>query len=148
MQFFINLSNWSKILWLFLKFTRESFAKNFYLFILVNYCWCHHFLINVSLVKLKNLYFFMQWSKWFIFWKVFCKTIISFLELFLATCFLCILQAQLVLRFFFYFEFILLYVCKSWCITTLYYMHSHFLLHGDNKNTKKLKLLIESVKYI
>ena len=42
----------------------------------------------------------MQWSKWFIFWNTFlyCKIIISFLELFSATCFLCILQTQLTRR--------------------------------------------------
>ena len=32
-------------------------------------------------------------------------------------------------------------------ITTLYYMYSHFLVHEDNKNTRKIKLLIGSVKY-
>ena len=38
----------------------------------------------------------MQWSKWFIFLNMFfyCKLIISFLELFPATCFLCILQTH------------------------------------------------------
>ena len=42
----------------------------------------------------------MQWSKWFIFWNIFlyCKIIISFLELFSTTCFLCILQTQLARR--------------------------------------------------
>ena len=42
----------------------------------------------------------MQWSKCFIFWNIFlyCKIIIRFLELFSATCFLCILQTQLAKR--------------------------------------------------
>ena len=42
----------------------------------------------------------MQWSKWFIFWNIFlyCKIIISFLELFSATCFLCILKTHLTKR--------------------------------------------------
>ena len=42
----------------------------------------------------------MQWLKWFIFWNISsdCKIIISFLELFWATCFLCILQTQLIRR--------------------------------------------------
>ena len=94
-----------------------------------------------------KLYIFilMQWTKWFIFWNIFlyCK-IINFLQLFLATCCLCILQTQLVFWYFFYFELIFLYVCKSWCITTRYYI-SHFLVHEDNKNTRKIKLLIKSV---
>ena len=32
------------------------------------------------------------------------------------------------------------------CITTLYYKYSHFLVHEDNKNIRKIKLLIGSVK--
>ena len=42
----------------------------------------------------------MQWSKWFIFWNIlfYSKTIISILETFSATCFLCILQTQLAKR--------------------------------------------------
>ena len=42
----------------------------------------------------------MQWSKWFIFWNIllYSKTIISILEIFSATCFLCILQTQLIKR--------------------------------------------------
>ena len=79
---------------------------------------------------------------------LYCKIIISFLELFSLTCFLCILQTQLVCWGFFYFVFIFLYVCKSWCIATLYYMNSHFLVHEDNENIWKIKLLIGSVKYI
>ena len=40
------------------------------------------------------------WYKWFIFWNIFlyCKIVIRLLELFLATCFLCILQTQLTRR--------------------------------------------------
>ena len=54
----------------------------------------------VVIERKKNLYILMQWSKWFIFWNIFlyCKIIISFLELFVATCFLCILQTQLTRR--------------------------------------------------
>ena len=42
----------------------------------------------------------MQWLKWFIFWNIFlyCKIITSFLELFSATCFLCILKTHLTKR--------------------------------------------------
>ena len=71
-----------------------------FLVILVNYCWRRHFLTKAILVKLKILCILMQWSKWFIFWNTFlyCKIIISFLELFSATCFLCILHAQLTRR--------------------------------------------------
>ena len=48
----------------------------------------------------KHLNILMQWSKWFIFWNMllYRKIIISFLELFPATCFLCILQTQLTRR--------------------------------------------------
>ena len=56
------------------------------------------FLTNVILVKLKILCILMQWSKWFIFWNVFILQIISFLELFSAICFLCILQTHLTRR--------------------------------------------------
>ena len=60
----------------------------------------HHFLTRVIPVKWKILYILMQWSKWFIFWNIFlcCKIIISFLELFSATCFLCILKTHLTKR--------------------------------------------------
>ena len=71
MWFFIDLSNWSKISWLFLKFTWENFCQIFFLVISVNHCWRHHFFAKVILVKLKVLYILMQWSKWFIFWNVF-----------------------------------------------------------------------------
>ena len=42
----------------------------------------------------------MKWPKWFIFWNIFlyCKIIISFLELFVARCFLCVLRTQLTRR--------------------------------------------------
>ena len=91
----------------------------------------------------------VQWSTWFIFWNIFsyCKIIISFLELFPATCFLCILQTQLVFWYLFIFEFVFLNVCKSWCMTTLYYIHPHFPIHENNKNSRKIKLPIGSVKY-
>ena len=51
-------------------------------------------------MKLKILYILMQRSKRFIFCNIFLhwKVIISFLELFSATCFLCILQTQLTKR--------------------------------------------------
>ena len=113
----------------------RKFCQKVFLVISVYYYWRHHFLTKVILVKLKILYILTQWSKWFIFWNIFlyCK-IISFLELFSLNRFLRILQTQLVFWFFFYFESIL-YVCKSWCITTLYYQYSHFLVHDDNKNT-------------
>ena len=60
----------------------------------------HHFLTRVIPVKWKILYILMQWSKWFIFWNIllYCKIIISFLELFSATCFLCILKTHLTKR--------------------------------------------------
>ena len=94
MSLFIDLLNWSKISRLFLKFTWENFFKNFSLVISVSYCWLHHFLTNAILAKLKIFYILMQWSKWFTFWNIFLysKIIISFLELFSATWFLCILQ--------------------------------------------------------
>ena len=87
MWFFIDLSNWPKISWLFLKFTWENFV-NFFLVISVNYCWRYHFSTKVILVKKKILYILMQWSK-LIIYNIFlyCKIIISFLELFSATCF-------------------------------------------------------------
>ena len=77
-----------------------KFSQNFFLVVSVNYCWRHHFLTKVILAKLKILYILMQWSKWFIFWNIFlyCKIIISFLELFSVTCFLFILQTQLTRR--------------------------------------------------
>ena len=52
-----------------------------------------------------------------------------------------------ILVFLYYFEFIFLHLCKSRCIATFYYMYSHFLVHENNKNTRKIKLLIGSVKY-
>ena len=60
---------------------------------------------KVILVKLKILYILMQCSKWFIFWNIYlyCKIIICFLKLFWATCFLLILQTQLVFWYFFLF---------------------------------------------
>ena len=126
-----------------------KFCQKFFLIISANYCWRHYFLAKLILVKLKILYILMQWLKWSIFWNIFlyCKIAFSFLQLFLVNYFLYILQTQLLIWYFFYFEFIFLYVCKSWCITTLYYMYSHFLVHEDNKNTRKIKLLIGSVKY-
>ena len=109
----------------------------------VNYCWSHHFLTKVILGKLKILYILMQWLKRFIFWNIFlehCKIIISYLELFLATYFLCILQTQLV--FWYYFLF---WIYFSLCMQVM--MYSHFPVREDNKNAVKIKLLIESVKY-
>ena len=125
-----------------------KFFQKLFLVISVNYCWLHHFLIKVIVVKLKILYILMQWSKWFIFWNIFlyCKIIISFLELLSATCFLCILQTQLVFGIFFYFTFFSLCI-QVRCITTLYYIYSYFLVHKDNKNAGKIKLPIGSVKY-
>ena len=74
-------------------------CQSFFLVISVNYCCCHHFSTKAILVKLKILNILMQWLKWFIFWMfLHCKLITSFLELFLATCFLCILQTQLTRR--------------------------------------------------
>ena len=133
----------------FSKIYLEKICQMFFLVISLNCCWRHRCLAKVIFVKLKILYILMQWSKWFISWNIFlyCKIIFSFSELFSATYFLCILQMQLVFGHFFYFEFIFLYVCKSWCINNLYYMYSHFLVHEDNKNTRKIKLLIGSVKY-
>ena len=83
MELFIDLSNWSKISWLFLKFTWEKFFKYFCLVISVTYCWRHHFSTKVILVKLKMISILMQWSQWFIFWNIllYCKIIINFLEL-------------------------------------------------------------------
>ena len=72
----------------FCKFTSENFVKIFFLVVWVNYCWSHHFLTKVILVKLKILFILMQLSKY-------CKIIISFLELFSATGFLWILKTQL-----------------------------------------------------
>ena len=116
-------SNWSKISCLLLKFTWENFVKIFFLVISVNFCWRHHFLTKVILVKLKILYIFMQWPKWFIFWKKFlyCKVIISFLELFSATCFLCILQIKSVFWYFF-----LLWIYFSLCMQVMMYNYSLF----------------------
>ena len=93
---FIDLSNWPKIPWLFLKFS----AKNFFLVISVNYCWRHYFLTKVILVKSKILYILMQWSTCFIFWNIFLYYFFFFvfLELSSATCFLCIWQTQLTRR--------------------------------------------------
>ena len=85
--------NWSKISWLFLKFTRKNFVTNFFQLF-------HSIIAKVILVKLKILYILIQWLKWFVFWNIFlyCKIIISFLELFSVTCFLFILQTQLTRR--------------------------------------------------
>ena len=51
-------------------------------------------------MKLKIKYVLMQWCEWYISWNVslYCKIIISFLELFSVTCFLCILLTQLTTR--------------------------------------------------
>ena len=66
----IDLSNWFKILWLFLKFTWENFVNFFFsYFSQLFYCCCHHFSTKVTLI-------------------------ISFLELFLVTSILCIQQTQ------------------------------------------------------
>ena len=88
------------ISWLFLKFTWENFVRYFSLVISVNYCWRHQFLTKLILVKLKILYVLMQWSTWLTFWNIilYCKIIINFLELFSATCFLCILETHLTRR--------------------------------------------------
>ena len=74
-----------------------KFCQNISLAISVNYCWRYHLLTKVIFVKLEILYILMQWSKWFSFWNFFlyCKIIISVLELFSANCFLYILQTQL-----------------------------------------------------
>ena len=62
------------------------------------------FLTKVILVKLKILYILMERSKCFVFFNIFlyCKIIISFLGLFSATCFLCILQLQTQLVFWYF----------------------------------------------
>ena len=61
----IDLSNWFRILWLFLKFTWENFVNFFFsYFSQLFYCCCHNFSTKVILI-------------------------ISFLELFLVTSFLC-----------------------------------------------------------
>ena len=88
------------ISWLFLKFTWENFVRYFSLVISVSYCWRHQLLTKLILVKLKILYVLVQWSAWFIFWNIilYCKIIINFLELFSATCFLCILETHLTRR--------------------------------------------------
>ena len=121
MKLFIGLSNWSKILWLFLKLAGENFVKNFFSAILVNYSWRHHYLAKVILVKLKILYILMQWSKWFIFWNIclYCKIVISFLELFSAICFLYILQMQLV-----FWNFFLFRIYFSLCMLIMMYNYS------------------------
>ena len=78
------------------KITWKNFIK-FFLVISVNYCFFHHFSTKVILVKLKILNILMQWSKCcFFFLNMFfyCKIVISFLELFPVTCFLCILQTS------------------------------------------------------
>ena len=78
----------------------EKSYQKYFLVISVNYCWRDHFLTNIILVKLKIQYILMQWLKWFIFCNIFlyCKIIINFLELFSATCFLCILETHLTRR--------------------------------------------------
>ena len=136
-------------MWLFRKFILENFVKNFFLVISVNYCWRHYFLTKVILWNWKFYILWCNSQNGLIFGIFFCiaKWLLVFLGLFSAICFLCILLTQLVFWYFFYFEFIFLCVCKSWCITTLYCMYSHFLVHKGNKNTRKIKFLTRSVKY-
>ena len=84
----------------FSKHLLGKILSKLFLVISVNYCWRHHFLTKVILVKLKILYIFMPWSKWFTFWNIFlyCKIIISFLKLFSTTCFLCTFQTHLTIK--------------------------------------------------
>ena len=141
--------NWSKISCLFLKIAGKNFVKIYFLVISVNFCWHDLFLTKVILVKLKFLYIFMQCPKWFVFWNIFlyCKVIISFLEFFSATCFLCILQIRSVFWYFFLFWIYLSLCMQVMMYNYSYYMYSHFLVHEDNKNARKIKLLVGSVKY-
>ena len=81
----------------FPKIYSGKFCQKLFLVIWANYCWRHHFLAKVILVKLKILYILMQWLKCFcFFWNIFlyCKKIMSFLELSSTTFFMCILQTQ------------------------------------------------------
>ena len=96
MWLFIDLSNWSKISGLLKIYLGKFCQKCFFYF--SQLLLTSSFLTNVILVKLKILCILMQWSKWFIFWNVFILQIISFLELFSAICFLCILQTHLTRR--------------------------------------------------
>ena len=81
----------------FPKIYSGKFCQKLFLVIWANYCWRRHFLAKVILVKLKILYILMQWLKWFFcFWNIFlyCKRIMTFLELSSTTFFMCILQTE------------------------------------------------------
>ena len=121
----------------------------YFLVISVNFCWRQHFVTKVILVKFKILSVFMQCPKWFVFWNIFlyCKVIISFLELFSPPCFLCVLQIQSVFCFFFLFWIYFSLCMQAMMYNYSYYMYSHFLVPEDNKNARKIKLPIGSVKY-
>ena len=115
----------SKILWIFLKFTWENFVKIFFS------CFRQlllrsSFLNKGSSCEIENIWKIekienIHWSKRFIFWNIFlyCKIIVSFLEIFSATCFLCILQTQLVFWYCFLF-----WIYFSLCMQVMMYNYS------------------------
>ena len=94
---FYSLINWSKIWWLFLKFTWGNFAKSFFLVISINYCWSQHFFYKFNYCEIENLKYFAAMVKFFYLF-LYCQIVISFLELFSPTCLLCILQNHLTRR--------------------------------------------------
>ena len=88
--------NWSKISWLFLKFTWENFVKFFFSYF-------SQLLLTLSFFnesnscEIENSIYFDAMVEMFTFGNIFfyCKIIIIFSELFSVTCFLCIMQTQL-----------------------------------------------------
>ena len=99
MKLFNDSSDWFKISWLFLKFTWENFVKFFFshfsqLLLLSS------FFNKGNSCEIENSKYFdaMVGMVYFLNIFLYCKIIISFSELFPATCFLCILQTQLTRR--------------------------------------------------
>ena len=98
----------------------KNFCQNFYLVLSVNYCWRHHFLTGNSCEIENSIYFdAMVEMVYFLEYFLYCKIIIRFLELFSATCFLCILQTQLVFWYFFLF-----WIYFSLCMQVMMYNYS------------------------
>ena len=99
MKLFTDSLNWFKISWLFLKFTWEDFVKFLFSYF-SQLLLLPSFFNKGNSCEIENSKYFdaMVGMVYFLNIFLYCKIIISFSELFPATCFLCILQTQLTRR--------------------------------------------------
>ena len=99
MKLFTDPSNWFKISWLFLKFTWENFVKFLFSYF-SQLLLLPSFFNKGNSSEIENSKYFdaMVGMVYFLNIFLYCKIIISFSEIFPATCFLCILQTQLTRR--------------------------------------------------